>query len=243
MQILKTVKGYTILGIPLLILSITSANAALVWDNGEGVYDGSSDDSGAWGVSGILADDFWLAEQSTVTKANLWLVTTSDASSFANNVVNIRNTDTDEVVQILPDINAPDDNIVMTDLGDFSSTYSPWSDLLGAGFALTAYQMSIDIRPDLSLAAGAYSLELSLSAEPNAYVGWLWSAGDITGAGGSECPTIDGSPCATEPPHDLGFTLEGAALKTSAVPVPAAIWLFGTALIGFIGVSRNTKVS
>jgi hypothetical protein len=28
----------------------------------------------------------------------------------------------------------------------------------------------------------------------------------------------------------------------SAVPVPAAFWLFGTALIGFIGVSRRTKV-
>jgi hypothetical protein len=29
---------------------------------------------------------------------------------------------------------------------------------------------------------------------------------------------------------------------TSAVPVPAAAWLFGTALIGFIGFSRRTKV-
>jgi hypothetical protein len=28
----------------------------------------------------------------------------------------------------------------------------------------------------------------------------------------------------------------------SPVPVPAAIWLFGTALIGFIGISRRTKV-
>ena len=29
----------------------------------------------------------------------------------------------------------------------------------------------------------------------------------------------------------------------SAVPVPAAIWLFGTALIGFVGISRSRKVS
>lgn len=28
----------------------------------------------------------------------------------------------------------------------------------------------------------------------------------------------------------------------SAVPVPASIWLFGTALLGFIGISRRTKV-
>ena len=29
----------------------------------------------------------------------------------------------------------------------------------------------------------------------------------------------------------------------SGVPIPAAVWLFGTALIGFIGVSRRTKVA
>jgi hypothetical protein len=29
----------------------------------------------------------------------------------------------------------------------------------------------------------------------------------------------------------------------SAVPVPAAVWLFGTALIGFVGVSRRRKVA
>jgi hypothetical protein len=28
----------------------------------------------------------------------------------------------------------------------------------------------------------------------------------------------------------------------SPIPVPAAFWLFGTALIGFIGFSRRTKV-
>jgi hypothetical protein len=33
-----------------------------------------------------------------------------------------------------------------------------------------------------------------------------------------------------------------AALTVSPVPVPAAIWLFGTALIGFVGMSRRTKV-
>jgi len=31
-------------------------------------------------------------------------------------------------------------------------------------------------------------------------------------------------------------------VDVSAVPVPAAFWLFGTALIGFIGMSRRTKV-
>jgi hypothetical protein len=36
--------------------------------------------------------------------------------------------------------------------------------------------------------------------------------------------------------------LSGAELWGSPIPVPAAFWLFGTALIGFIGFSRRTKV-
>ena len=36
--------------------------------------------------------------------------------------------------------------------------------------------------------------------------------------------------------------LSGAELWGSPIPVPAAFWLFGTALIGFIGISRRTKV-
>ena len=32
------------------------------------------------------------------------------------------------------------------------------------------------------------------------------------------------------------------ALHVSPVPLPSAVWLFGTALLGFIGISRRTKV-
>ena len=49
------------------------------------------------------------------------------------------------------------------------------------------------------------------------------------------------------------FTLEGSAddgfsdyalarIEYSAVPIPAPFWLFGTALIGFVAMSRRTKV-
>ena len=33
-----------------------------------------------------------------------------------------------------------------------------------------------------------------------------------------------------------------SAANVGAVPVPAAVWLFGTALIGFVGMSRRTSV-
>ena len=32
-------------------------------------------------------------------------------------------------------------------------------------------------------------------------------------------------------------------MQLATVPIPAAIWLFGTALIGFVGMSRRTMVS
>jgi hypothetical protein len=45
----------------------------------------------------------------------------------------------------------------------------------------------------------------------------------------------------------LGETSRGldaiAFVEMSAVPVPAAVWLFGTALVGFIGLSRRRKVA
>lgn len=39
-----------------------------------------------------------------------------------------------------------------------------------------------------------------------------------------------------------GFSHYAEFGSFSAVPVPAAAWLFGTALLGFIGISRRTKV-
>ncbi|MCP4769097.1 MAG: PEP-CTERM sorting domain-containing protein [Gammaproteobacteria bacterium] len=43
---------------------------------------------------------------------------------------------------------------------------------------------------------------------------------------------------------DVYFAGSGALdnLTYSVVPVPAAVWLFGTALLGFIGLSRRTSV-
>jgi hypothetical protein len=39
-----------------------------------------------------------------------------------------------------------------------------------------------------------------------------------------------------------GGEIRGQVL-VNAVPIPAAIWLFGTALIGFVGISRRRKVA
>ncbi len=39
------------------------------------------------------------------------------------------------------------------------------------------------------------------------------------------------------------FDIGSALVKVTVVPVPAAIWLFGTALIGFVGISRRRKLA
>ncbi len=36
--------------------------------------------------------------------------------------------------------------------------------------------------------------------------------------------------------------IDNLSYNVSIVPVPAAVWLFGTALLGFIGLSRRTSV-
>lgn len=44
-----------------------------------------------------------------------------------------------------------------------------------------------------------------------------------------------------DPSNVLTTTIDGLAVPAE-VPVPAAVWLFGTALIGFIGYSRRRKI-
>lgn len=41
---------------------------------------------------------------------------------------------------------------------------------------------------------------------------------------------------------DFHLSPDGFAESVSEVPVPAAFWLFGSALIGFIGFSRRTNL-
>ena len=51
----------------------------------------------------------------------------------------------------------------------------------------------------------------------------------------------NGFPTSSIPSRNDGYF--GPNLRVNAVPVPAAIWLFGTALVGFVGLSRRRKVA
>ncbi|MDD2761529.1 MAG: PEP-CTERM sorting domain-containing protein [Methylomonas sp.] len=39
----------------------------------------------------------------------------------------------------------------------------------------------------------------------------------------------------------MRFSLSGNTITVSQVPVPGAIWLFGSALLGFIGLRRRAR--
>jgi len=75
------------------------------------------------------------------------------------------------------------------------------------------------------------------------------SSGHGNGGGGTNSEYNDGSGGDRYDLNYLGFDISGGQFQfgavggdIAAVPVPAAFWLFGSALIGFIGISRRTRV-
>ena len=62
--------------------------------------------------------------------------------------------------------------------------------------------------------------------------GWIFAAHvQCSGRGGNVCSSVDG-----EKSHHIAGT------DVSPIPIPGAIWLFGTALVGFISMSNRRKV-
>ena len=73
----------------------------------------------------------------------------------------------------------------------------------------------------------------------------VYSSGAFLEGAGVGYDVLVCSVCLVQPNADLaesGFATYAIWTPVSAVPVPAAVWLFGTALIGFVGVARKRKV-
>jgi len=78
---------------------------------------------------------------------------------------------------------------------------------------------------------------------------WSSSAGirvvnvwDINADGSLSYAAVPGMENGPFPAYNAGFKLTGAGL-VSAVPVPAAVWLFGSGLLGLVGVARRRKAA
>lgn len=91
--------------------------------------------------------------------------------------------------------------------------------------------------------------------------GWNvnWNGGDIDMGQGANAVVTCGNTCEVGDTYTLDYTavvpsggftgvnyqlrLEGTIAAASAVPVPAAVWLFGSGLVGLAGVARRRKAA
>jgi hypothetical protein len=102
--------------------------------------------------------------------------------------------------------------------------------------------------PDATVCVDPYavSLDLPLSYLDPTYLGLNISLGiscgaNLSRAGGSgTCDFTD--PLTITLPEGVTFTSASGQFLTS-VPVPAAAWLFGSGLLGLIGVARRKKTA
>ena len=97
----------------------------------------------------------------------------------------------------------------------------------GATGSVCGNNGSADTNPGFSNPLG-YNVELSDLGSGN-YGVVVTYAGTISGSG----TTYDG--------NEAHWRLEGIMATSSAVPVPAAVWLFGSGLVGLVGVARRRK--
>ena len=145
--------------------------------------------------------------------------------------VNIQANDTPIVLDFDPmgfpaeEFNLVFNNFTGSDWASFSIEYvivAPFAlvdlflDVLGAGTS-TPILTSVLTNPNTGLISG---MELSFTP-PESF--WLHIVG-----------RADRPPFTESLPYSL-------VISTSAVPVPAAVWLFGSGLIGLIGVARRKK--
>lgn len=125
-------------------------------------------------------------------------------------------------------------------------------DLLDAGDGYTGATIRHTGGPAIDCSHDCFLVIKDGAHNPAAYLFNLALGWDPLGANGGQ-PTTEG-PSSWDGIMDLrlsnfwndkGGSISYLALygkDISAVPVPGAVWLFGTALLGFIGLSRSTRV-
>ena len=83
--------------------------------------------------------------------------------------------------------------------------------------------------------SGSGSGSALTAAGPGSWTGTVVNFGNV----GAAWTAFDGTPYSEK----FNITVNGTAAPPAVIPVPAAVWLFGSGLIGLVGVARRKKAS
>ena len=211
----RSINRFILISLALLGLSVSSANAALI------LQDQTAGTNTIW-YAGVLGQTF-TAEDAKISAI---------AFSFA---------DVNNLTTIGRDI--PNENISMLlydGIGNAGSLLHTETQLLTPGIMKTFVDFNFS---SVDLVVGSFYTAIVQSSN----VRWAVDrgqhstnsgpiAGKIDYVGGDAI--LDG---AIETNLDLRFRV--SPLSVSAVPIPAAAWLFGTALIGLVGLGKRRKAA
>lgn len=211
-----------------LVFSV-GTNAATIVDTGVISCDASQ--CGGATLSVVTnPDDMWAANfelqsSSVITDMQVWLSTTGlQGTSFTMALYSGSISSLDPFTGTIPDIANEifSQDVFITDTGATDAFDNQWQGLSGL---------------NLDLGAGSYWLSLELRGA-NDYDGYIptgeFGALNPLGTYAFHHPANGG--WVEDPSSDFAFQVGGTI---SAVPVPAAVWLFGSGLLGLAGIARR----
>jgi hypothetical protein len=215
------------------VLSTTSVSAATIFDNGtlaSGAGSPSDPD-----LPTIRADDFSLTGLDTTIRSIHWRGKLTGGTSYAQ---------TYEVDNFTLRIYADSSGPTGAPLHEFmvgSSVNRIGTGLISAGADVFDY--SADITATTLTAGTTYWLSIfnDTTADTDDIWAWVYANNAFTSGNNSYGSATDGATWLGNTIVDFSFRLDNAAV--SAVPVPAAVWLMGSALAGLFGFSHRKSTT
>lgn len=210
-----------IIGAACACLTIVSSStyASTIYDNG------TPNQINAHNIGGfIAADDFSFTSATTLTGAQIYFSTELTQSDWESNRY------TSSFTYYLYEDSYGKPGPLLT-VGQTQNTTITTSSIPSVG--PTTLLMTFDLVNSFSVMADT-TYWLGMESSKNFI---FWSDTSSTHGFTSYQRRIDGTSLWSQSDTDLAYTLSG----TQVVPVPAATWLFGSGLIGLIGVARRKK--
>jgi len=207
---------------------ITNVNAVTIEQLPSGGGNGTFTNDNTWG-----AEDFTLTESLSIETLSFWAQSNNSGATPPGDSADWRiYSDNSNLPNALLS-----SGTVSTGNGSYSRT------LVNSGSPFSDYKYTLDI-VDFVLGAGSYWLAFSPKPEfdaTNPVKGPHWILSN-TGNGISALSTDGGINWAND--YALGTDNSfnwSYSIEASAVPVPAAVWLFGSALIGLVSFRRKSN--